>query len=141
MMRPNLRLLLFFASILLSAGLTEAAPPNTNPANDENVGSPAFKPPPKIQEYQSLGFDRRLATLSGIVLDLNDHPLSGVQVKLFIDGQLGATAATDAAGHYDIQSAYDPGADVTALLWFVAPDRSLMAKELVLRESKGSREN
>ena len=86
-------------------------------------------------------WERQLPRNTGFVFDLNDRPLSGVQVKLFIDGQLAATVSTDVAGHYDLQSSYDPGADVTALLWFVAPDRSLMPKELVLRESKGSREN
>jgi hypothetical protein len=141
MMRPNLRLLACFAPFLLAAGLSQAAPPNATPGNETNAGSPGARPSPKIQEYQSLGVDRRLGVFSGTVLDVGDHPIVGVQVKLFLDGQLAGEAVTDGSGLYNLRVPYDPATDATVLLWFVSPDRSLMPKELVLRESTASRTN
>jgi hypothetical protein len=141
MMRPNLRLVVFSTLFSLAPGFALAAPPIATPANEPNVGSPSGQPTPRIQEFQGLGIDRRLTVFSGNVLDVNDRSVSGVQVKLFLDGQLAGTAVTDGTGFYDIKAAYDAAADITVLLWFVAPDRSLAPKELVIRESKASREN
>ena len=141
MMRPNLRLVVFFAVFSFAPGFSLAAPPNPTPGNEPNLGSPANQPPPKVQEFQGLGIDRRAAAFSGNVLDVGDHPISGVSVKLFLDGQLAGTATTDGAGHYDLKSPYDAAADITVLLWFVAPDHTLTPKELVIRESRASREN
>jgi hypothetical protein len=45
---------------------------------------------------------------------------------------------TEGNGYYDLKAPYDPSDDITVLLWFVAPDRALMPKELVIRESKAS---
>lgn len=140
MMRPNLRLLVFFTIFCFAPGFSSAAPPNTTPGNETNADSPN-NPQPKIQEFQGLGIDRRLAVFSGNVLDVNDRSVVGVQVKLFLDGQLAGGAVTDGTGHYDIKTPYDAGADMTVLLWFVAPDRSLAPKELVIKESRAAREN
>jgi hypothetical protein len=137
MMRPNLRLVTFFLCISLAPGFSSAAPPITNPTIEPN----AAPNEPRIQEFQGLGIDRRLAVFSGNVLDVSDRAVVGVQVKLFLDGQLAGTATTDGTGFYDIKTPYDAGADITALLWFVAPDHSLAPKELVLKESRASREN
>jgi hypothetical protein len=139
MMRPNLTLVVIFTFFCFAPSFALAAPPFTTPGNEPNVGSPSSQPTPR--EFQGLGIDRRLTVFSGSVLDVNDRPVSGVQVKLFLDGQLAATAVTDGTGFYDIKAPYDASADITVLLWFVAPDRSLAPKELVIRESKASREN
>jgi len=136
MMRPNLRLVTFLMSFCLAPGISFAAPPTTPPVADQ-----FSQPPPRVQEFQGIGIDRRLAVFSGNVLDVNDRPVVGVQVKLFLDGQLAGTATTDGTGFYDIKAPYDASADITALLWFVAPDHSLAPKELVLKESRASKEN
>jgi len=141
MMRPNLRLVVFFAVFSFAPGLVLAAPPNTTPGNEPNAGSPANQPPTRVQEFQGLGIDRRAASFSGNVLDVSDHPIAGVEVKLFLDGQLAGASVTDGTGHYDLKSPFDAAADITVLLWFVAPDHSLTPKELVIRESKASRDN
>jgi hypothetical protein len=137
MMRPNLRLLVLFIVFSLSPRLSAAAPPVASPGSDTNTGQPL----PRVQEFQGLGIDRRMAAFSGTVLDVNDRPVVGVEVKLFLDGQLAGTAVTDGSGHYDLKAPFDTAADITALLWFVAPDRTLAPKELVIHESKACREN
>ena len=145
MNRPNLRLLGLLAWILLISRVAWATPPNSNTGTSNSgesvTGSPSTDADPKINEFQSLGVDRRVTAFSGTVLDMNDHPVPDVQVKLFMDGQLVAGVSTGGDGHYDLQAPYDPATDVTVLLWFVAADRSLMAKELVLRESRASKEH
>ena len=60
---------------------------------------------------------------------------------LGVDRQLAASAVTEPNGFYDLRADYDPSDDVTVLLWFVAQDRSIMPKELVIQESKASRAN
>jgi hypothetical protein len=125
-----------FAFYSLAPGFCLAAPPNVPPGSEG-----ANQPAPRVEEFQGLGIDRRVAAFSGNVLDVSDRPVSGVQVKLFLDGQLAGTSVTDGAGHYDLKSPYDAAADITVLLWFVASDHSLTAKELVIRESKACREN
>jgi len=136
MARTNLRALASIAPMILLAGLASAAPPagtGTAPTtNDRAVPSTQEK----IEEIQSIGVDRQLAAFAGTVLDINDRPLAGVQVKLFIDGLLAGSALTDASGAYDLRTVYDQSQDVTVLLWFMAHERGLMAKELVIRESK-----
>jgi hypothetical protein len=140
MMRLNLRLLGFLAPMALAASLAEASPPSSPPPGGSSE-SPTADPLARIEEYRSIGVDRRLSSFAGNVLDVNDNPISGVEVKLFVDGQPLGVARTDGSGHYEMQVPYDPSADVTALLWFTAPERSLMPKELVLRESKASQGN
>lgn len=136
MMRPNLRLLPGLAFLLLAAGTAHAAPPSSPPPGASNTDPTQYQQP--IQEFRSLGLDRRLASFAGTVLDIGDRPIPGVEVKLFVDGQLAGSALTDGSGYYDIRSPYDPAADETVLLWYVAPERSLMPKEIVLKESKAS---
>ncbi len=140
MIRPNLRLLGLIAWILLVPRVSWGAPPNATPGNETDIGSPTVDPDPKVEDFQSLGVSRRMTLFSGTVLDVNDHPVPGVRVKLFMDGQLVGAAVTEGNGYYDLRALYDPAADATVLLWFVAPDQSLMAKELVLRESRASRD-
>jgi hypothetical protein len=94
-----------------------------------------------IQEYQGLGFDRQLATFAGTVLDISDRPIENVIVDLFIDGELAGTAITEGSGFYEIKVPYDSHSDTTVLLWFVPQSRSLLPKELVIRESKASQAN
>jgi hypothetical protein len=140
MVRTNLRILGGIISALFLAGGAGAAPPaNTStPQTDRTAESSRQS---KIEEIQSIGVDRQLTSFAGMVLDVHDRPLASVQVKLFIDGHLVGTALSDGTGYYDIRSVYDPSNDATVLLWFVAPERSLMAKELVIRESRSSQAN
>jgi len=140
MKRPNLRLLGFLTPMAMAASLAQAAP-GSSPPPGSSPQAPYYDQLSKIEEYQSIGVDRHLTVFTGVVLDVADHPITGVEVKLFVDGQpLGATR-TDGSGAYQLQAPYDPSADVTALLWFTAPDHTLMQKELVLRESKASLAN
>jgi len=139
MKRLNLRLLGFLTPMALAASLAQAAPGSSPPPG--STPQAPYQQLSKIEEYQSLGIDRHLTTFTGIVLDVADHPIAGVEVKLFVDGQpLGATR-TDGGGSYQLQVPYDASADVTVLLWFTAPDHALMQKELVLKESKASLAN
>lgn len=137
MVRANLRFLVASLLVLGFATTATAAPPTgtTPPPADRSAGSGHQA---KIEEIQAIGVDRQLTSFSGVVLDVNDRPLGNVQVKLFIDGQLAGSAVTESNGYYDLRAPFDPSADVTVLLWYLAPERSLMAKELVLNESKAS---
>jgi hypothetical protein len=137
MARMNLRALAAIAPVILIAGLANAAPPSGTSAAPSTVTDRATSSTQeKIEEIQSIGVDRQAASFAGTVLDINDRPLANVQVKLFIDGLLVGTALTEASGFYDLRTVYDPSQDATVLLWFVAHERGLMAKELVIRESK-----
>lgn len=140
MARPNLRLLALLAVLTFSPRVSWASPPDTAPGNEPEIGSPSSDPDAKIYEYQSLGTSRRLTPFSGTVLDVNDHPVPGVEVKLFVDGMVVGSALTEGNGYYDIRAPYDESADVTVLLWFVAPDHGLMPKMLVLHESRASKD-
>jgi len=140
MARPNLRLLGLVALFLLVPCGSFAAPPNSTPGNEPMSGSPATTPDVRVEEYQSLGVSRRLTAFSGTVLDVNDHPVAGVDVKLFVDGAVVGSALTEGSGYYDLKAPYDPTADTTVLLWFVAPDHGLMPKMLVLQESRACKE-
>lgn len=140
MTRPNLRLLGLLASVLLVPHGSWAAPPNTSPGNETDIGSPSVQSDPAVTDFQSLGVSRRLTLFSGTILDVNDHPLPGVEVKLFMDGQLAGSGLTEGNGYYELRVPYDSNADATVLLWFVAPDRSLVPKMLVLRESRVTRD-
>jgi hypothetical protein len=136
MMRPNLRLLAGLAVLLVSAGTAHALPPSSPPPGSSSTDPTQYQQP--IEDYRTLGIDRRLTSFAGTVLDIGDRPISGVEVKLFVEGQLTGSALTDGSGFYDIRAPYDPSADATVLLWYVAPERSLMPKEIVIQESKAS---
>jgi hypothetical protein len=85
--------------------------------------------------------DRLLAVFAGTALDISDRPVENVIVDLFIDGTLAGTSTTDGSGSYQIQVPYDSHSDTTVLLWYVPQSRSLLPKELVIRESKVSQAN
>jgi len=135
MMSPNLRLLGGLAFLLLAAGTSHASPPTSSPGSSSTDPTQYQQP---LQEFRSLGIDRRLTSFARTVLDIGDRPVSGVEVKLFVDGEVTGSALTDGSGFYDIRVPYNYSADQTVLLWYVAPERSLMPKEIVVKESKAS---
>ncbi|HEX5030974.1 MAG TPA: carboxypeptidase-like regulatory domain-containing protein [Candidatus Eisenbacteria bacterium] len=139
MMRPFLRFLGSIPLFLLATGPVQAAPPSASPPGTSNSSPSADRR--RIEEYQSLGIDRRLTPFTGTVLDVNDRPISGVQVKVFHEGQELVSGITDGSGVYDLRAPYDPNSDATVLLWFAAADHSLMTKEIVIHESRVSVEN
>jgi hypothetical protein len=121
--------------LFLAAPAAAAPPTGTNEPSsplDNRSGAPP--------ELQSLGISRPISIFQGTVLDINDRPVPNVAVQLFDDGELLGSAVTDGSGIYDLRAVYNVNDDTTSLLWFVAPDRSFMPKELVLRESKASAE-
>ena len=140
MIRANLRILVAVAStaVMISIGFAAAPSPGSGPGSQQGPQAPASK---SIQEFEGLGIDRQLTMFAGVVLGLGDHALFNVQVKLFVDGQLAGGATTDAAGYYEIRAPYDYYADTTVLMWYVPQDKTLMAKELVIRESKASQQS
>lgn len=134
----NLRTVLPLASLCLAAGLAMAAPPPVTPTSDRPVQVPGVR---RGEEPQTIGVDEHLTTFAGNVLDLNDKPVPGVRVDLFVDGERTGSAVTSSDGHYELQARYDYHADATVILWYVPPDRMLLTKAVVLNESKASREN
>jgi hypothetical protein len=94
-----------------------------------------------VEEYQGLGVDRQLAVFAGTVLDISDRPIESVVVDLFIDGELAGTTLTEGSGSYEIKVPYDSHSDTTVLLWYVPQNRSLLPKEIVIRESRVSQAN
>lgn len=125
---------------LVSTSGAVAAPPTGSP-NTQDPSSPLDNRSGAPPELQSLGISRPISIFQGTVLDLNDRPIPNVTVQLFDDGELLGSAVTDGGGIYDLRAIYNLSNDTTSLLWFVAPDRSFMPKELVLRESKASQEH
>jgi hypothetical protein len=134
----NLRFLAIFTAIL-SISLVPA-PGRASPPTGTNPGTSSSQDPP-IEESKTLGFDRRLASFAGTVFDVSNRPLGNVQVKLFMNGEVVGRAVTESNGSYELRAPYDPSEDMTVLLWFVAADRTLMPKELVIQESKTSVRN
>lgn len=129
----NLRFLAICA--LLFFGTPALAAPPAGSGADRGPG-PDRKTP--AEEMKTIGIDRHAASFAGTVLDVNNRPLSRVQVTLFIAGDVAGRATTDTDGGYELRAGFDPSDDQTILLWFVAPDRTLMPKELVIQESKAS---
>ena len=144
MSRWNLRNLVGIASAgtvwLFLASAALAAPPSGNTSGTD-ISNPLVNKSGLPPELQTLGISRPISIFEGIVLDINERPLPGVTVQLFDDGALVGSAVTDGGGIYDLRAVYNLNDDTTSLLWFVAPERSFMPKELVLRESKASQEN
>lgn len=129
-------------SVLLSViSLLPAAALASQPSGSSDTQESTSGTPTGVQEFQGLGINRHVTSFSGIVLDVNDIAVPGVQVKLFIDGETAGTALTDGNGFYEIKAAYNSGADATVILWFSTPDRSFVPKEIVLQESKASQQN
>jgi hypothetical protein len=139
MMRAIFRILVLSALAGLNATPAPAAAPTVPGQRVEPRPQGSSSKP--VQEYQGLGIDRQLATFAGTVLDVSDRPIENVIVDLFIDGELAGTAITEGSGFYEIKVPYDSHSDTTVLLWFVPQSRSLLPKELVIRESKASQAN
>ena len=135
----NLRFVGSFLLLLAISPAALAAPP-TGSSSDRDRDRDAGRAP-KIEEMKTLGIDRQLASFAGTVLDVSNRPLGGVQVTLFVAGDVVARAVSESNGDYQLRAPYDPSVDATVLLWFVSPDRTLMPKELVLQESRSSLEN
>jgi hypothetical protein len=132
----NLRFLRFAALVCLAAGTAQAAPPARSP--DEQAPLPRL--PRHIQEIQSIGADPHLTTFAGMVLNVEEKPVAGVTVQLFIAGERAGTAVTSPDGYYELRAHYDYREDQTSILWYVPPDRTLLTKALVLSESRTSQE-
>ena len=139
MMRAILRVLVLSAILALTAAPAHAAGPSTGGISGRMDPSPQNSK--SIDEFQGLGVDRQLAVFAGTVLDIGDRPIENVIVDLFIDGELAGTTTTEGSGTYEIKVPYDTHSDTTVLLWYVPTSRSLLPKELVIRESKASQEN
>ena len=139
MMRAILRILVLSAITALAPAPARAAAPTT--ARTLPGPRPQSGSNKSIQEYQGLGVDRQLATFAGTVLDISDRPIENVIVDVFIDGELAGTSITEGNGFYEIKVPYDSHSDTTVLLWYVPQNRSLLPKELVIRESKVSQDN
>jgi hypothetical protein len=140
MMRTIFRILMLSAIWALTPAPAQGAAPTPSQPGLRNDSRPpnAVK---SVQEYQGIGADRRFATFAGTVLDVTDHPIDNVIVDLFIDGEREGTSLTDGTGFYEIKVPYDTHSDTTVLLWYVPQSRSLLPKELVIRESKASLAN
>jgi hypothetical protein len=140
MSRWNLRILAAFGLFFVLVPLAAAAPPPGTTSNTEP--RPPFDARKWVRpDFQTLGVSRPVATFEGTVLDINDRAVSNVQVKLFVDGELIGGGVTDGTGSYDFTAFYDMAGEDTALLWFIASERTLTPKALVLRESRRSQEN
>jgi len=134
----NLRFLGSIALLFLLTPISALAAPPTGGGIDRETDAGRQ---PKVEEMKTLGIDRQLASFAGTVLDVSNRPIGGVQVSLFMGGEVAGRAVTESNGSYELRAPFDPNDDVTVLLWFVAPDRSLMPKELVIQESKASLAN
>jgi len=141
MIRANLRVLVLFAIAPFAVLPAFAAAPSTGVVGGPNGPAPPDKGTTSIQEYQGLGVDRQLTSFAGVVLDVTDHPLDKVLVQLFVDGRMTGNSLTDPSGYYEIKIPFDSRGDTTVLLWYVPLERSLLPKEIVLRESKVSQAN
>ena len=129
----NLRTLLTAAALSLAAGLAQSAPV---------PGGPTATPSPgrRVEEPQSIGIDPHRTNFVGTVLAVDDKPIGGVAVELFIDGERVADATTAPDGSYELRAHYDYTEDATVILWYTPPDRTLLAKAVVLNESRASLE-
>lgn len=78
--------------------------------------------------------------IAGTVLDRREHPLSGVEVKLFVDGVLRREVVTDAVGQYNFKQLINYTGKETVAIWFVDPKRKLVPKALILAESPASKQ-
>lgn len=140
-----LRTALVFFLLALLVPAASATPPVMSPdPSGSGSGSDIdtqSTPPNTPREYQGLGVAQPLTSFAGTVFDVHDQTLAGVQVKLFVDGQLVGFVTTEGNGFYEIKAPFNPYEDTTALLWYASPDRTLLPKSLVIRESKVSQEN
>ncbi len=77
--------------------------------------------------------------ITGTVMDQEKRPLSGIRIKLIVNGMVVHTATTDAVGQYDFKHAINYTGNETVTLWFVDPSLRLTPKALVLAESPNCR--
>ncbi len=132
----NLRIQCTLAALFLAAGTAAAAPPPVDSTSPRSTRDNR-----RIEEPQTIGVDEHLTTFAGNVLDLNDRPIAGVRVELYVDGARVGGAVTASDGHYEMVAHFDYRADATAILWYLPPDRTLLPKAVVLNESRASRDN
>jgi hypothetical protein len=120
------------ASILVLAGVTVAyaVPPTGGETLEQQT-----------KQQQSHDFIRPIegqTSISGLVSDQYKKPLTGAQVKLFVDGIMVASVIADAGGFYNLKYPIDIGKDKTIVLWYVAPTSDWVSKAVVLKESKAA---
>ncbi|UCF79320.1 MAG: carboxypeptidase regulatory-like domain-containing protein, partial [Candidatus Eiseniibacteriota bacterium] len=111
-MRKPLIGLLTIALLLVAAASARAVPP------------PDEQPPEESTRQEHPQFLRPIegeTSISGSVSDQTQNPMSGVMVKLFVDGLNVASATTDLAGSYELRYPIDVGKDKTVMLWYVTP--------------------
>ncbi len=136
----NFRALLSLVSLCLAAAPASAAPPAVTRTTEQAPQVPG-RDGRRIEEPQTIGIDQHLTTFAGNVLDLNDKPVAGTRVDLYVDGDRTGSAVTSSDGHYELVAHYDYRSDATVILWYVPVDRTLLPKAVVLSESKATREN
>lgn len=76
---------------------------------------------------------------TGTVMNQERRPLSGIRVKLIVNGMVVTTASTDAVGQYDFKHTINYTGSETMALWFVDPSLALSPKALILTESENCR--
>jgi hypothetical protein len=77
----------------------------------------------------------------GLVTDVNNNPMAGVNVALFVGGLEQQGAVTDTSGAFSMTQALDLAADETVVMWFTPPRGMGYVREIVvLKESKASAE-
>ncbi|KPJ61352.1 MAG: hypothetical protein AMJ46_01185 [Latescibacteria bacterium DG_63] len=105
------------------------------------VPPPEQQPPEQTTRAEPPQFLRPIegeTSIGGMVMDQTQNPMSGVQVKLFVDGLNVASTTTDLAGSYDLRYPIDIGKDKTVILWYVAPGTEWVPKAVVLHESRAA---
>jgi hypothetical protein len=78
--------------------------------------------------------------ITGTVMDRDRRPLSGIQVKLFVDGVVQRSVTTDAVGQYDFKQLISYSGKETIAMWFCDPTSQLTPKALILAESETCRD-
>jgi hypothetical protein len=128
-MRKPLIGLLTVVLLLVAADIARAVPPPDQQPPEQTARSepPQFLRP--IEGETSIG---------GLVSDQMKNPMSGVQVKLFVDGLNVASVPTDLAGAYNLRYPIDIGKDKTVVLWYVASETDWVPKAVVLHESRAA---
>jgi hypothetical protein len=120
-----------FTVVLLLAGtafLYAVPPPEQQPPEQ----TPRQEPPQFLRPIEGE------TSIGGLVSDQNQNAMSGVGVKLFVDGLNVASTTTDLAGSYDLRYPIDIGKDKTVMLWYVAPGNEWVPKAVVLHESRAA---
>jgi len=112
-----------------------AGPPSTAPDTPDDVLTKQRDVPAGLNPVMK-GETR----IAGTVLDRREHPLSGIEVKLFVDGILRREVVTDAVGQYDFKHLINYTGKETVAIWLVDPKRRLVPKALILAESPASKQ-